>query len=382
MTNNRAGYYKGNLSKDSYYESFVPSPLPPSPSIEIDNEMLGLLVEANSLISGLERISQAIPDVKLFMAMYVRKEALMSSQIEGTQATLEDILDPTISENANLEVLDVVNYVRAIDYALDNPDNLPICNRFIRNIHKVLLSGVRGQEKNPGEFRRSQNWIGQSGSSLKNATYIPPSPEDMTIAMDDLERYINSNDDLNELIKVSLIHYQFETIHPFLDGNGRIGRLLIILYLMQKNIISSPVMYISYFLKKNRIEYYDRISEVRNKGNYEQWVKFFLRAIIQTCEDAIDTIERINKLTEKDTARIREFDYNKNILVLYNYLLQHPIIDIGMASKNLGLSYNTVSKCISRLSELTIVKQNNNKNRNRLFCYKEYLEILKNGTEL
>ena len=257
--NNRAGTYKNNLSGEMAYKSFMPSVLPPNPSIELDKDIIDLLVKANKQLALLEGISNRIPNIHLFISMYVRKEALMSSQIEGTQATLEDVLDPCLEENTNRPVGDVVNYIKATDYAISRLKELPLCNRLIKEAHEVLLSGVRGQNKSPGEFRHSQNWIGAAGCNLQNARYIPPSVEDMIQAMSDLEKYINGDDDLDVLIRAALIHYQFETIHPFLDGNGRIGRLLITLFLMEKKVLSTPALYISYFLKRNRIEYYDRI---------------------------------------------------------------------------------------------------------------------------
>lgn len=232
--NNRAGSWKTNLSGEAAYKSFVPTPLPPVPTIELTDEIINLLVKASSQLATLESIATRIPNVELFVSMYVRKEALMSSQIEGTQATLEDVLDPLIEANTNRNVADVVNYIKATEFAIHRLKTLPLCNRLIKETHAVLMENVRGQEKNPGEFRYSQNWIGGQGSTLKNARYIPPSPEDMIEAMSDLEKYINSDDEMNPLIRAALIHYQFETIHPFLDGNGRIYRLLITLFLMEK----------------------------------------------------------------------------------------------------------------------------------------------------
>lgn len=293
---NRAGHLITNLFGEAAYKSFVPNPLPPTPPIQLSNDLINLLVKANSQLAVLENIATHIPNVQLFVSMYVRKEALMSSQIEGTQATLEDILDPLLEENTNRNVADVVNYIKATEFAINRLKELPLCNRLIRETHAVLMSGVRGQEKSPGEYRTSQNWIGGQGSSLHNARYIPPSPSDMNEGMSDLEKYIHSEDQLDPLIRAALIHYQFETIHPFLDGNGRVGRLIITLFLMEQKILSTPALYISYFLKKNRIEYYDRMTEVRTKGDYEQWIKFFLQALIESAEDAIRTIEELTAL--------------------------------------------------------------------------------------
>ena len=266
--------------------------------------MVSQLTSATKALATLDTLSSYIPNMNLFVSMYVRKEALLSSQIEGTQATLEDVLDPLIEKNANQNVADVVNYIKAAEFALERMNTLPLCNRLIKETHAVLMSGVRGQEKNPGEFRTSQNWIGAAGSSLKNARYIPPNPEDMTDAMSDLEKYINSDDSLDVLIQAALLHYQFETIHPFLDGNGRVGRLLITLFLMEQGALNSPALYISYYLKKNRIEYYDRMSEVRNKDNYEQWIKFFLNAVKDSADESVDTIKKLSDLHDANIDKI------------------------------------------------------------------------------
>ena len=378
---NRAGWEKHNMSGEAAYTSFVPAPLPPEPPVELNEETITLLVRANRQLAALEGVSARIPNMPLFVSMYVRKEALMSSQIEGTQATLEDVLDPLLEANTNRNVADVVNYTKATDYAVKRLETLPLCNRLLRETHAVLMEGVRGQEKYPGEFRRSQNWIGGQGSSLKTARYIPPSPEDMEIAMSDLEKYINAEDGQDDLIRAALIHYQFETIHPFLDGNGRIGRLLITLYLMERRLLTSPALYISYFLKRNRVEYYDRMSEVRRSGNYEQWVRFFLQAVEECALDAIETIDKLNALHEQDSAVVNAMGRSaKNAALVFAYLEANPIIDIGKTAQALGLSFNTVSAAVKRLTEAGILTQTEAANRNRTFAYEAYLDILRNGT--
>ena len=243
------------------------------------------------------------------------------------------------------------------------------------------MKDVRGQEKNPGEFRYSQNWIGAAGSTLKNARYIPPNPEDMKQAMSDLEKYINSDDELDLLIQAAMIHYQFETIHPFLDGNGRVGRLLITLFLMEKKRLNTPALYISYYLKNNRIEYYDRMSEVRNKNNYEQWIKFFLRAIKESSEDAVETINKLSELHDKNIAIIEKMGRaSKTAKEIFNYLEKNPIIDIKKTSEELSLAFSTVSASVKRLEECGILVQTNNANRNRVFAYEGYLGILRKDT--
>ncbi|MBR3732548.1 MAG: Fic family protein, partial [Spirochaetales bacterium] len=269
---NRSGEFVINPKGEASYKSFRPTPLPPDPNIEMNDDMIGKLIAAKTELAKLETASNLIPNAELFISMYVRKEALLSSQIEGTQCTLDDVLDPEVDMNANLDLADVLNYVKAVSFAVDRLNTLPICCRLLREIHSRLMDGIRGSDKNPGEFRRSQNWIGATNCSLSDARYIPPNVEDMNSAMSDLEKYINSTDNCDPLVRCALIHYQFETIHPFLDGNGRVGRMLILLYLLEQKILTKPVIYVSYFLKKNQIEYYDRISEVRRTGNYEQWV--------------------------------------------------------------------------------------------------------------
>lgn len=379
--NNRAGHYKSNLSGEMTYKSFVPNPLPPSPPIELTEDIIALLVKANSQLAVLESVATRIPNVELFVSMYVRKEALMSSQIEGTQATLEDVLDPMLDANTNRNVADVVNYIKATEFAINRLQALPLCNRLIKEIHAVLMEGVRGQEKSPGEFRYSQNWIGGQGSTLKNARYIPPSPDDMLDAMSDLEKYINADDDLDALIRAALIHYQFETIHPFLDGNGRVGRLLITLFLMEKRVLSTPALYISYFLKKNRVEYYDRMTEVRTKGNYEQWVKFFLQAIMESAEDATATIDELIALHDANVSVISKLGRAaKNVMLVFNYLESNPIIEIRKTSEALGITFNTTSSAVNRLVDADILVQTSNNSRNRTFAYEAYLDILRKGT--
>lgn len=379
--NNRAGHWKTNLSGEMAYQSFVPSPLPPTPPIEISEDILEQLIKANSQLAILESVATRIPDVDLFVSMYVRKEALMSSQIEGTQATLEDVLDPLIEDNTNRNVADVVNYIKATEYAIRRLHELPLCNRLLKETHAILMEGVRGQEKNPGEFRCSQNWIGGKGSTLRNAKYIPPSPDDMTEAMSDLEKYINADDRLDGLIRAALIHYQFETIHPFLDGNGRIGRLLITLFLMEKKILTTPALYISYFLKKNRVEYYDRMTEVRSKGNYEQWVKFFLQALAESAKDAIAAIDELTALHDKNVDLVAGMGRaSKNAMIVFRYLEANPIIEIGKTAEALGITFGTASNVVERLSSAGILEQTTTGRRNRTFAYKDYLAILRKGT--
>lgn len=377
----RAGIYVDNLNGEATYQSFKPNPLPPIPEIEMDGEIVKLLVDANKQLVKLDTASQLISNADLFISMYVRKEALISSQIEGTQCTLDDVLDPEVEANANLDVSDVINYVKATQYALKRLERLPLCCRLIREIHEVLMENVRGQDKTPGEFRHSQNWIGPANCSLKDARYIPPNVEDMQTAMSDLEKYINENVDYDPLIRVALIHYQFETIHPFLDGNGRIGRLLILLYLMEQRLIEKPVIYISYFLKKNQIEYYDRISEVRRTGNFEQWIRFFLEAVSKAASDSLEAIRQLSVLHDTNVEKLPKTTRSKdNLRAVFDYIEQYPIIDMKRTAKELEVSYNTVAAAVRKLVELGILQETTNAARNRVFAYEEYLAILRKDT--
>ena len=380
--NTRAGRYINNLSGDMSYQSFKPAPLPPVLSLTLNNEIVFKLVEASKNLTLLDALASFVPNINLLVSMYVRKEALLSSQIEGTQCTLDDIFDPLIEENTNQNVSDVVNYIKATEYALDRLNTLPLCNRLIKEAHRILMEGVRGQEKSPGEFRYSQNWIGGQNSNIKTARYIPPNVLDMQEAMSDLEKYINSDDSLDPLIQAALIHYQFETIHPFLDGNGRIGRLLITLFLIEKKVISCPALYISYFLKMNRIEYYDRMSQVRKTGDYEQWVLFFLQALADSSSDAIDTIDKLTKLHNKNINILDDISPRQKATVLkvFNYLEKNPIIDIQKTTNALSLSYNTVAKAVLLLADKGILRQSAKSGKTKIYSYFDYLDILRKDT--
>lgn len=377
----RSGEYRTNLSGTMQYASFIPSNLPPNPPIEMDDELIQLLMAAHRSIAKLEGISSLIPNANLFVYMYVRKEALLSSQIEGTQATLDDVLDPNIEQNVNLEIAEVINYIKASSYANERIAELPLCNRLLRETHAVLMEGIRGSEKSPGEFRKSQNWIGPAGSNIKTAKYIPPNIEDMDRAMSDFEKYMNQDDDQDALIKIALLHYQFETIHPFLDGNGRLGRLLINLWLISKKLLSFETLYMSYYFKRNRVEYYDRLMETRIKGNYEQWIKFFLKAIRESADDAINTIEELNLLHEQNKILLEKSGKAiKNVMKLFLYLEMHPILDINKASVDLEITFNTASRAIGKLVKLGILEQTVNSQRYRVFAYQDYLNILRRDT--
>lgn len=378
---NQSGVWKTNLSGNMAYQSFLPTDLSHISGIDMDEEGLKLLIKANKELAYLEGITSRIPSLPLYVSMYVRKEALLSSQIEGTQATLEDVLDPSVERNANRDVSDVINYIKATEYAVQRLNELPLCNRLIKEIHSVLMSGIRGHEKSPGEFRVTQNWIGGEGSTISNARYIPPSPEDMMECISDLEKYMNTEDEETDtLVKAALLHYQFETIHPFLDGNGRVGRLMITLFLMEQKVLTTPAIYISYFLKRNRIEYYDRMTEVRKKGDYLQWIKFFLQAIYESSKDAVITINKLSSLHDKNIKKLVDIPRNQNLLRIFEYLEKAPIIETKKTALELELAFNTVSKAITIFIELGILKENPKIGRTRTFSYDGYLKILKKDT--
>ncbi len=378
----QSGTKKQNLSGQLAYSSFCPLPLPPEPPVALTTEIVAKLVSTHKKLEKIEGLAQYVPSTKLFLSMYVRREALLSSQIEGTQATLDDILDMEIESTE--DIVDVVNYVQALEFAIERLEVLPICLRLLREIHAILMEGVRGQEKTPGEFRISQNWIGGLGSTLKTARYIPPNVEDMTQGLHDLEAYINDIATQEDpLIKIALIHYQFETLHPFLDGNGRIGRMLITLFLLEQGILSTPLLYPSYFLKLNKVEYFDRLTEVRAKGDFEQWILFFLTAMEQTAIDVIDTIQSLATLHNSYLEKIKEERSGaNNLLHLLSIIEVSPILSIKKLAEAMEISQVTASKIVKQAVALGILKKITQGTRNQRFAYGEYLSILREGTEI
>ena len=285
MSHKQSSVRAGRLVRQiAGYRAFVPAPLPPDPPLAMDAEMIRLLSDADRELGRLDGVSSILPNPDLFVAMYVRQEAVLSSQIEGTQSTLEDVLRFEVDEtgrNSPKDIREVVNYVNAMNHGLERLRQLPLCNRLIREIHETLMSGVRGGDRTPGEFRRTQNWIGPPGCTLNTASFVPPSVADMVAALDQLERFLHDRISLPHLIHCGLAHAQFESIHPFLDGNGRVGRLLITFLLCEREILHRPLLYLSAYLKARRIEYYDRLTAIRFDGDWEGWIKFFLRGVFE-----------------------------------------------------------------------------------------------------
>ncbi|MBE6564737.1 MAG: Fic family protein [Ruminococcaceae bacterium] len=384
LESNRAGIM---MNTTRGYSSFVPAKLPPNPPIKIDSEMQKLLSLADRKLGRLDGITEILPNPELFVAMYVKKEAVLSAQIEGTQASLVDVLNTSESEtndHSYNEVVEVVNYVNAINWGLANLSELPLSLRLIRNIHKVLLKDVRGFDKSPGEFRKSQNWIGPQGCTLETATFIPPTVEDMEKALYDLEDYLYEDDDLPALIKIALIHAQFESIHPFLDGNGRMGRLLITFWLCQQKILSQPLLYLSYYFKQNRLEYYDRLMAVRVRGDWESWIKFFLRGVASVSDEATDSAKQIIALQSKySELLLRNDKANNNDSVLLNLLFEKPIVTKKEVADMLKVSLPTASSVVDAFCGMGILfDKTPEKKRYKTFVFREYLEILQKGTEI
>ena len=378
LENNRAGQLK---KMQSDYQCFVPHNLKDI-KLNIDSEINALVNKAYLLLGRLDGMAITLPDIDLFVSMYVQKEAVISSQIEGTQASLVDVLQKDKGKEKIKDTEEIVNYIKATHYAFKRLNKMPLCMRLIRETHAVLLSNVRGEEKMPGEFRRSQNWIGHAGSSLKDASFIPPAPDEMDICLGDLERYIHEDSTISNLIKIALIHYQFETIHPFLDGNGRMGRLLIILYLREQGLIEYPVLYLSYFFKKNRNRYYELLNNIRIKGEFEEWIKFFIDGICEISEDAITSIQKIVELKNTDMKKIRELSGSNisNLLLIYDYLLQHPFLEAEDIKNLVGVSKPTANKLLENLMTIEIVELVEDKKRYRQYVYKKYVDILSEGT--
>ena len=379
MFSDRAGYY---ITQPSGYKSFKPKKLPPNPSVIFDSEMIDLLSKADRMLGKLDGITQTLPNPNLFVSMYVQKEAILSSQIEGTQASLTDVLDISGSAEKREAVGEIVNYVRAMNYGLERLSDFPLSLRLIKEIHAELLSHGRGSERSPGEFRRTQNWIGPAGCDLYSATFIPPAVPDMLEAINDLEFYLHEEDPLPPLVRIALIHSQFETIHPFLDGNGRMGRLLITFWLCQRHILSQPLLYLSYYFKQNRIEYYDKLMNVRINGDWEQWIKYFLKGVASTSNEAISTAMEILSLKNECEAKLFP-SKNINHSRLLDFLFEDPVITKNDAAKFLGIAIPTASRIVDDFCNKRILEDiTPNKQRYKRYAFMSYINILGRGTEI
>jgi Fic family protein len=382
--NQRLGRYAVSTVGGESVRAFVPPPLPPVPPVRLDALQV-LLEQANQALGRLDGLASLLPDLSLFIYAYVRKEAVLSSQIEGTQSSLSDLL---LFENEEApgvpaeDVQEVSNYVAALYHGLKcMREGFPLSLRLIREIHEVLLSHGRGSDKEPGEFRRSQNWIG--GTRPGNAAFVPPPPNLVMECMGQLELFLHEErQELPLLIKAGLVHLQFETIHPFLDGNGRLGRLLITFLLCAGGALREPILYLSLFFKTHREIYYDLLSGVRTAGNWEAWLEFFLTGVKETSDQAINAARRIISLLEADRKKIESLGRPAaSVLRVHEYAQTHPILSIASTAEKIGITFPTVAGAVDHLQQLGIMREITGKQRHRLFAYGAYLDILNEGTE-
>ena len=369
------------IKTDRDYSAFIPHPLPPE--IKYSTELINLLAEANRHLGNLNGVGALLPNPNLLIVPYMRKEAVLSSKIEGTQTSLSDLFyfeaarrEEQKAEAQKTDVLEVVNYVKAMDYGLKRLKELPICLRLMREIHGILMKDVRGQHLTPGEFRRSQNWIGPAGCTLNDAAFVPPPVHQMHETLGELEKFLHNRDSIPGLIQCALIHYQFEAIHPFLDGNGRIGRLLITLFLCEREFLIYPMLYLSAFFEKYRREYYDRLIAVSQRGEWEEWINFFLRAIAVQSKDAALNSKAILNLLENYRDRIQEKRTSIYVTMLLDELFKNPYVTIPRAAVKLKTSFHTAKAAIEKLKKVNILVEITDKQRGKVYCAKELLSLL------
>jgi len=373
----RSGRY---IRQPTGYSAFSPSPLPPDPPVEIDEKLLKLLSDADRALGRLDGSIQTLPATDLFVAMYVRKEAVLSSQIEGTQSSLDDVLEAeaqVLRPDRPRDVDEVIRYVKAMKFGLQRLQSLPVSVRLIREIHERLLVGVRGAERQPGEPRRSQNWIGPAGCTLAEAVYVPPPPHEVMSALGEIERFLHAPDTLPILVKIGLAHAQFETIHPFLDGNGRVGRLLITFLLCERLVLQRPVLYISHYFKKHRQQYYDVLQATRDVGDWEGWLSFFLAAIAEVASEATDTARRIVDLRERHRAVVGELfgRGTANGLKVLERLYSQPLINVTEVAELTSVTFTAANSLVARFVQAGILEEITGNSRNRVFRYSPYVSL-------
>ena len=377
----RAGQYQTQLNG---YKAFMPTPLPPNPAFQMDEELTYLLGQATLEIGRLSGLSSIIPDPDLFVYLYVRKEALLSSQIEGTQCSLEDILNPESEPFSNTtnshDIEEVSNYIQAMNKGINLLNTLPVSTRLIKEIHTILMKGVRGANKTPGEFRRSQNWIGSPGAKLNTAEFVPPPHEEVDRLMSDLEKFIHMTDRIPPLIKAALVHAQFETIHPFLDGNGRLGRLLITYLLVYWNVLEKPLLYISYYFKAHRTEYYARLMDIRLLGDWEAWLKFFLKATHESAKMGVESATEIHKLIMRDKEKLQSGAVSVTTRQVFEQLCREPILTNSILVTRLKSSKPTIQRALDHLEKLGMIEEVSGKQHRRRYAYQAYLSILTRDT--
>jgi len=380
----RVGIYLAQSVIGDKYKDFIPPDLPPNPPVDMEL-LYPFLERAMQSIAQLNSVVNIIPNTSLFVYMYVRKEALLSSQIEGTQSSFSDLMLFEHKQKPNValeDVEEVSNYVKAINYGMDRIEKgFPLSLRLLREVHAVLLKGTRGAHKYPGEFRRTQNWIG--GTRPGNALFVPPPPDHLNELLGNFELFLHDeHNKLPILIVAGLAHAQFETIHPFLDGNGRLGRLLITLLLCQNGILQAPILYLSLYLKQNRKTYYDLLQQVRTHGSWEAWLEFFLEGVSVAARQAVLTAQNINKLFEKDMAKIQTLGRAKfSCLEIFEYAKKLPQVSVALLAKELTMSTPTARSAVNILESLGIVKEISHKKRDKVYVYKKYLDLLEEGSE-
>ena len=385
MNRGETGKYEVTTTGGESVRAFIPNSLPPVPPLALEGSVQQTLERALLALGRLDSLSTLLPDTGLFLYSYVRKEAVLSSQIEGTQSSLSDLLLFELEEAPGVPIDDVVevsNYVAAMEHGLKRlRGGFPLSGRLIREIHGILLARGRGSRKTPGHFRHTQNWIG--GSRPGNAAFVPPPPKAVAHCMSDLERFLHAeNDHIPWVIRAALAHVQFETIHPFLDGNGRVGRLLITVLFCQGNVMSEPLLYLSLFLKQNREEYYRLLDGVRNEGDWESWIEFFLDGVLQTAESAVSTAQRLASLFQDDRTRILEKGRAAgSALRVHDVFKERPVTSLQDVSSRAALSFPAASAGMALLEDEGIAKELTGKKRNRVFGYSRYLAILAEGTE-
>lgn len=373
----RAGRY---VRQTGGYTAFIPAPLPPDPPIRLDGELQSWLSQADRALGRLDGSIQTLPSPDLFVAMYVRKEAVLSSQIEGTQSSLHDLLAAEadiFSATRPRDVNEVINYVRAMNHGLARLDDLPVSIRLIREIHEQLMYGVRGQHLTPGEPRTSQNWIGPAGCTLANATFVPPPPHEVVQALGELELFLHRDDTLPLLIRIGLAHAQFETIHPFLDGNGRVGRLLITFLLCERDVLLKPVLYLSHYFKHHREEYYERLQAIRDHGDWEQWLVFFLKGIYEVSEQATETARCILSLRETHRGLITNVFGRAagNAHRALEYFYERPIVSVAEIQKLINTTYPAANNLIQKFVDHGVLMEVTGQKRNRRFEYHAYTAL-------
>jgi len=379
----RAGVY---VRQQAGYRAFIPAALPPVPPVRIDSGLQRLLSAADLALGRLDGSIQILPNPDLFVFMYVRREAVLSSQIEGTQSSLQDLLAAEahiLTPDRPSDVAEVINYVAAMNHGIDRLNELPVSVHLIREIHERLLRGVRGSALTPGELRRSQNWIGPGGCTIADASFVPPPPHEIDDALSNLERFLHAEDDLPLLIKIGLAHAQFETIHPFLDGNGRVGRLLITFLLCEKGVLGKPVLYLSYYFKKHRQLYYERLQATRDRGDWEGWLTFFLEGVAEVSAQAAETARRILALREEHRASIAAklaYVAGNGHRVL-EHLFERPIVSVNEVRDLIDTTYPAANQLVDRLVTLGILEEMTGQARNRRFRYAPYIRLFNEDRE-